>query len=271
MLYGLAPEMPEGGSHVKLRGTIALAITCLGILVFDLIQRLVIAPWVRLRPSSRTTVLGRWIHLMAWLVTAPIRMIGGARIPESPKIPFEPGVLILMNHQSLFDIPMVVNALDRGYPRIVTRQRYARWIPLISHMVRLYQYPVVNRGAKAGTPRAMVKSLMAAARTSDVPLAVFPEGTRTKDGEIGPLKTKGLALLLRARPWKVYVLVTDGFWQTAKLKDLIGGMSAIRGKLELAGILEWSDPKANPEPFAEEVRALMVERLRAMRGRASVA
>lgn len=237
----------------------------------DPIQRLVISPWVRLRPSSRTTVLGRWIHLMAWLVTAPSRMIGGARIPGSPKIPCEPGVLILMNHQSLFDIPMVVNTLDHGYPRIVTRQRYAWWIPLISHMVRLYQYPVVNPGAKAGTLRGMVKQLMHAARTSDVPLAVFPEGTRTKDGEIGPLKTKGLALVLRARPWKVYVLVADGFWQTAKLKDLVGGMSAIRGKVELAGILEWSDPKADPEPFAQEVRALMVERLAAMRDGPAVA
>ena len=116
----------------------------------------------------------------------------------------------------------------------------------------------------------MVKTLMEAARTSDVPLVVFPEGTRTKDGEIGPLKTKGLGLVLRARSWKVYVLVSDGFWQTAKFKHLVRGMSEIRGKVELAGILTWSDPKADPRPFAEEVRALMVKRLEVMRGGAAV-
>lgn len=254
---------------MKLRGTITLAITCLGLLVLDLIQRLVIAPWVWLRPSSRTPVLGRWIHVLAWFVTTTPRRIGGAHIPEPPKIPCEPGVLILMNHQSLFDIPIIVATVDPGYLRIVTRDRYARWVPVISHLVRLYQYPVVNPLAKAGMLRSMVKKLMQAARTSEVPLAVFPEGTRTKDGEIGPLKTKGLGMVLRARPWKVYVLVIDGFWQTAKLKDLVGGMSAIRGKIELAGVLEWSDPKADPGPFAEEVRALMVGRLKAMRGGAA--
>ena len=53
----------------------------------------------------------------------------------------------LMNHQSLFDIPLVVQSVVRGYPRIVTRQRYSRSIPLISHMVKLYQYPVVAPSA----------------------------------------------------------------------------------------------------------------------------
>jgi 1-acyl-sn-glycerol-3-phosphate acyltransferase len=251
---------------MRLRGGITLAITLLGLLVLDLIQRLVIAPWVRLRPSRREAVLGRWIHVITWFLTTTPRRIGGAQIPEPPNIPNEPGVLILMNHQSLFDVPIIVDTVDPGYLRIVTRERYASWVPVISHLVRLYEYPVVNPLAKAGTLRSMVKKLIHSARNAEVPLALFPEGTRTKDGEIGPMKTKGLGLVLRARPWKVYVLVIDGFWQMAKLKDLVGGMSGIRGRIELAGVLEWSDPKGDPEPFAEEVRALMVERLKEMRG-----
>jgi len=78
-------------------------------------------------------------------------------------------------------------------------------------------------------------------------------------------------LVLHARPWKVYVLVSDGLWQNAKFKHLVRGMSGIRGKVELAGILTWSDAKADPRPFAEEVRALMVKHLELMRGGAAVA
>ncbi len=252
---------------MKLRGPIALMIICLGMFVLDPVQRFVIAPWVRLRPASRIPVLGRWIHVVTWFLLTTPRRIAGAQIPEPPRIPCGPGILILMNHQSLFDIPLVAESVDGGYPRIVTRQRYGRWIPTISHIVRLYKYPVVNPLATPGTLRGMVKELIQASRTSDVPLAVFPEGTRTKDGEIGPLKTKGLALVLRARPWKVYVLVIDGFWQTAKFKDLLSGIAGIRGRMELAGTLEWSDPKADPEPFAIQVRTLMVDRLAAMRDR----
>lgn len=256
---------------MKLRGTIAVGCMLLGFLVLDLVQRLVIAPWIWLRPSSRHIVLTRWIHFLAWFLLTTPRLIGGARFPRSPKIPSGPGVLILMNHQSVFDMPLVVRAVDQGYPLVVTRERYSRRVPVISQMVKLFQYPTVNPLAPPGTLRTMIKKLRAAARTTQVPLMIFPEGTRTKDGEISPLKVRGLELVLRVRPWKVYVLVVDGLWRTAKVKDLIAGMSEIRAKMELAGTLDWSDPKADPEPFAAEVRGLMVERLKLMREGTSAA
>jgi 1-acyl-sn-glycerol-3-phosphate acyltransferase len=255
---------------VKLRGIFALVILLLGLLVLDVIQRVVIAPWAWIRPSRRTAVLTEWVQLLARFLTSVPRVVGGASFQVPLKIPCEPGVLILMNHQSVFDLPLAVMAVDHGYPLVVTRQRYQRWIPLISHLIGLYQHPVVNPVARAGTLRGMIKNLRTTARTTDLPLLVFPEGTRTKDGEIAPLKVKGLELILRARPWKVYVLVVDGLWRWAKVKDLVSGMSKIRGRVELAGTLEWSEPKGDAEAFATEVRNLMIERLATMRKEESV-
>ena len=208
---------------------------------------------------------------MAWLVTRPISTIGGAQLPIPPKIPFEPGILILTNHQSLFDIPMVVESVWPGHPRIVTRKRYTRWIPLISHMTRLYKYPTVNPMGKGSEMRTAIRQLREAARTSEVPLALFPEGTRTRDGEIGEFLTSGLRVILKARPWRVYVLVTDGFWRVAKFKDFVGGVSELRGHVELAGVLNWTDPKADPKPFIDQVREMMVRTLVDIRAGAPVA
>jgi 1-acyl-sn-glycerol-3-phosphate acyltransferase len=252
---------------VKLRGYVALLVVCIGLILTDLVQRFVITPWVLLRPSRRVAVLGGWINFMARLVTRPLVRIGGADIPVPERlVPGEPGVLILMNHQSLFDIPLVVQSVEGGYPRIVTRKRYGRWIPLISQMTRLYQYPLVDPSANPGTMRKTYKELRQVARTSDMPIAVFPEGTRSRDGGIRPFRKKGASLLLRARPWKVYVLVSDGFWKHPRFKDFLGGLSDIRGRVALAGVLEWTDPKADPDPFLDQVRTLMeaeLERLRA--------
>jgi len=252
---------------VKLRGYVALLVVCIGLILTDLVQRFVITPWVLLRPSRRVAVLGGWINFMARLVTRPLVRIGGAHIPVPERlVPAEPGVLILMNHQSLFDIPLVVQSVEGGYPRIVTRKRYGRWIPLISQMTRLYQYPLVDPSANPGTMRKTYKELRQVARTSDMPIAVFPEGTRSRDGGIRPFRKKGASLLLRARPWKVYVLVSDGFWKHPRFKDFLGGLSDIRGRVALAGVLEWTDPKADPDPFLDQVRTLMeaeLERLRA--------
>lgn len=254
----------------KLRGYVALVVVCLSLLVLDPVQRLIIAPWARLAPARRIPLLTRWQRFMARVVLRPISVIGGARIPELPHVPGGPGVLVLMNHQSVLDIPLVVASTHDAYPRIVTRKRYLRWIPLISHMVRLYQYPVVDPTANAGEGKRMLGSISEAAATSEVPLGIFPEGTRTRDGEIGRFRSTGLKLILAQRPWTVYVLVADGFWQRAKLKDFLGGMSAIEGKVTMQGPFQWTDPAADTGPFIEEMRELMITRLAEMRAGVSV-
>lgn len=249
------------------RGWLALAFASLTLAVADLVQRLIITPWVMIRPSDRVPVLGRWIKIMAWLTTRPVGLLGGFTIPRPPRVvPTGPGILVVMNHQSLFDIPLMVQSVDGpGYPLIVTRERYALWIPLISHMIRLYGFPVVDPSAGGEVIRRSLDSIAEKARTSEVPLGVFPEGTRTKDGEIARFKRGALSHLLAARPWRVYVYVADGFWRAAKYKDFIHNVRHVRGRVEHAGVLEWSDPAADPDAFIEQIREMMIERLRAMR------
>ena len=209
---------------------------------------------------------------MAWLVLAPIVRFGGAHIPVPRRIvPARPGNLILMNHQSVFDIPLVVQTVDHGYPLIVTRRRYNRTIPLISHMVRLYKYPVVDAAANITHLRDTLDSLEDIGRETDVPVAVFPEGTRTVDGGIGRFKRAGLSRLLAARDWTVYVFVADGFWKSAKFADLVGGMGDIEGRFVHAGTLAWPDPTADSGPFIEQVRQLMQDTLAELRGEKSAA
>jgi 1-acyl-sn-glycerol-3-phosphate acyltransferase len=254
---------------LKLRGYLALALVCLTLLVLDPVQRLVIGPWVRLFPSRRIAVLSRWQHAMAQIVLGLTHHVGGAHIPELPGIRGRPGTLVLMNHQSLLDIPIVVASTRETYARIVTRKRYERWIPLISHMVRLYQYPVVDPTANPGSARRSLEALSVAARESQVPLVVFPEGTRTKDGEIGRFKIHGLRHILAERAWSVYLIVTDGFWKRAKFTHFMSGMSAIEGSVRVLGPFDWPGPEANSpgdaEAFAREMRERMIETLAGMR------
>lgn len=250
----------------KLRGYVALVIILLALLILDPVQRLIVAPWARLAPSRRIRIFSRWQRFLANGILATLRLAGGARIQTVPAIQGREGVLVVMNHQSVLDIPLVVAAVHGAYPRIVTRKRYLRWIPLISHMVRLYQYPVVDPTANSGETKRMLGAIRDAARSSDVPLAIFPEGTRTKDGEIGPFRTTGLKLILKQRAWTVYILVADGFWQRAKMKHFLGGMGEIRGSMRLLGPIEWTDPHGDTEAFAQELRRRMTEEMAALRG-----
>jgi 1-acyl-sn-glycerol-3-phosphate acyltransferase len=244
-----------------------MGLLCIGLLLSDLVQRLIIGPWVWLRPQSRIPVLGAWMRFLDALIAWHLEVVGGASLPPRHRlVPSKPGVLIVLNHQSLLDIPLGVRTLESGYLRLVTRRRYSRRIPLISHLVRLYENPIVDPAASAGDGRRMLKRLRKIARESDVPIMIYPEGTRTKDGEIGPFRPAGMGLILRARTFEVHAFVVDGLWRHSKFDDLLGNLSRIDARMEYVGRFDWTDPRGDPEPFLAELRDRMVETLATMRG-----
>lgn len=240
---------------MKFRGYLTVGAAGTVLLLGDVFQRTVVAGAVALFPSRRHAILARWQRLLAHVMLGLVHRIGGASFGELPRIPAGPGVLVLMNHQSLLDIPLVVASLDHLYPKIVTRARYARGKPLISHMVRLYQYPTVEPGA---TVRGHLESIEHAARHSEVPMVIYPEGTRTRDGSIGGWKRTGLRRMLQARRWTVYVLVADGFWRAARLSDFLEHVSSVEGRVRMAGPFHSPEPGEAVDAFIAEMRERMV-------------
>jgi 1-acyl-sn-glycerol-3-phosphate acyltransferase len=234
--------------------------------VGDLFQRIAVFPTARMLSASGPAIFGKWQRFLARTLFMILRTVGGAGIPRPGRVPGEAGVLILMNHQSILDIPMVIASVEGAFPRIVTRERYAKWIPVVSHTIRRLGYPVVDPGAKAGTLRRQLERLEQVARTSDVPLLLFPEGTRTRNGKIGRFQTAGLKRILGARDWRVYLFVSDGYWRHARLTHFLGGMQEIEGHLSVLGPFERKDPHADPEVFITRLRGLMVDELARVRG-----
>jgi len=245
------------------RALATLGVLGVAVLAIDVIQRLAVAPLSRiLRPERSARLLTGWQRFTITVSFGILRRLGGARLDLPGKIPAEPGVLVLMNHQSLIDIPFVVISMSGVYPRIVTRARYAARIPAISHMIRLYRYPLVDPG---NTTRRSMDELGRDAAASRHPLVIYPEGTRTRNGRIGRFKLLGLATILRARRWQVYVLVVDGLWKWQRLKDLVGNLSSIRVAARTMGPYRSPPPGDDPRPFIGEMRSVMTGMLTEMR------
>lgn len=233
-----------------LRGYITLAILAATLVTADLAQRLVLAPILHFLPKRRDRMLTAWMHGLAAIVVKILQGLGGAQIPSLPRIPGSEGVLVVMNHQSLVDIPLVVRCLVDSYPRIVTRRRYASGIPMVSHLLRLTRSPLVDPGRSA---RAQLQALSEVARTSAQPLVIFPEGTRSRDGSLGPFRKAGLRAILAERGWRVYLVVADGLWPAGQFRELPGTIPRLRVRIESFGPISSPSPGTDPGPWIEEL------------------
>ncbi len=194
-----------------------------------------------------------------WILTR----VGRARFDIGPRIPFAAGHLILMNHQSLLDIPVGCGIVADGYPSFVTHYRYTKGIPLVSHVIGMMSGISVYPG-KMG--KAELERLAQAGRAAEHPVLLFPEGHRTNDGEIRPWKRGALDAFLSARAWMVHVVVVDGLWEAARIPDFIRTLARIRCRVETAGAFEYDGRgRASHDEFVERMRAAMCDKLAEMR------
>jgi 1-acyl-sn-glycerol-3-phosphate acyltransferase len=223
-------------------------------------QRFILWPYCVLRPARRKPVMDRFMHFMARSVLVCMR-IGGARISEIGHVPTERPVLVLMNHQSLLDIPTAVALCRPNVPLIVTRSLYGRGIPLVSPMLRIQRFPLIDPKQDRRQAVALVQE--AAGREEGILL--YPEGHRSRGGELGRFATAGIRATLKERRWPVYVIVTDGFWVCRGLKDFIFAIHRIDGKTEVLGPFDPPPADADLPAFVERMRETMQAKLAEMR------
>jgi 1-acyl-sn-glycerol-3-phosphate acyltransferase len=165
-----------------------------------------------------------------------------------------------MNHQSL-DIPVVALTCPT-VSLAVTHYRYAR-IPLVSYMIRMMHGIPVYPGRTGPDELARLAEV---ARTTEHPIVLYPEGHRTRDGEVGPWKRGALDAFLSARAWTVHVVAVDGLWKSARIPDFIRTMTRIHCRLETAAVFEYDGRgRESQREFVERMRAAMCDRLSAMR------
>lgn len=252
----------------QLIGVTTFVLVALVFVTGDIWGRLVVAPFVRFFPQRKEETLRAYhMTLRAWMF-AVLRWFGRARFDVGPRVPCTGGNLVVMNHQSLLDVPVAALMIPDGYPSFVTHYRYARGVPLVSHMIRMMGSIPVYPGR---TGRAELERLADAARAAEHPLVLYPEGHRTRDGEIRPWKRGALDAFLSAREWTVHVVVIDGLWKAARIPDFIRTLTRVRCRVESAGVFEYDGRgRESHDEFVLRMRAAMCDKLLEMRRDASV-
>jgi 1-acyl-sn-glycerol-3-phosphate acyltransferase len=126
--------------------------------------------------------------------------------------------ILVANHQSMFDIPILASALFSNYLKYVAKRELARGIPSISFNLRRGGNVLIDRGDRAQAITA-IGALGSRAEARGVSVVIYPEGTRARRGEMGPFKPAGTLALLAAAPTLAVVPVAiDGSWELLRYR-----------------------------------------------------
>ncbi|HEU4929164.1 MAG TPA: hypothetical protein VFU38_04990, partial [Candidatus Krumholzibacteria bacterium] len=111
-----------------------LALVAIVYVAGDIYGRIGVELLGRRWPGRHERLLRNHVRRMRRATLFILRHVGRARIDIAPVIPCRGGVLVVMNHQSLIDIPIGCEMVPDGDPRFVTHARYAKGIPSVSHV-----------------------------------------------------------------------------------------------------------------------------------------
>ncbi len=208
--------------------------------------------------ERRLSWVSTWARVHSRIVLFLLRL-GGARFTRRGSVCTDRPGLIVMNHQSVLDIPTIMLMAGPVFAGFVTRARYAH-VPAIATGLWLADCPVIDpRQDREGAIATLRKAVQA-----DRTLLIFPEGHRTPDGTLQPFRIAGLLAMLEARRVPVWVVVTDGFHTGRRVLDLLD-LWRIDGITEVVGAFEPPADTADLPAFIDELHTRMAAHIAELR------
>lgn len=175
-------------------------------LVFDPLQRIA----HRFGDRPHEIVVGVFQRLLVGFMH-----VTGMRlhVERSPLIKPHTGYVIVSNHQSMFDISLFGGLLFTNYPKYIAKHTLGKWIPTVSFNLRNGGNVLIDRGQGTEAVRS-IRDMGRRVQERGVSAVIFPEGTRSIDGELLPFKPAGATTLIRAAgELSVVPVAVDGSWE----------------------------------------------------------
>ena len=135
---------------------------------------------------------GNRLHLMARFWANSILWVSRARVTVTGVEKLSPGrsYIYMPNHQSNADIPLLLGRLPVQFRWLAKAELFK--IPIFGRAMRGVGYISIDRSNR----KSAFESLARAARTirNGTSVLIFPEGTRSRDGQLLPFKKGGFVL-----------------------------------------------------------------------------
>lgn len=135
-------------------------------------------------------------------------------------------LIIVANHQSMYDISPIMWYMRKHHPKFIAKKELGKGIPSVSYNLRHGGSVLIDRK----NPRQSLPAIMQFGEyieNTKRAAVIFPEGTRSKNGEPKPFQTKGLEILMKKVPSALIVPISiNNSWKTLKYGKFPMGLGA---------------------------------------------
>ncbi len=139
-------------------------------------------------------------------------------------IPTDRPTILVLNHQSMHDIPPIIWFMRKLHPKFVSKKELGHGIPSVSYNLRHGGSALIDR---KDSKQALVEisKLGKYIEKHHRGAVIFPEGTRSRTGHPKPFKTTGLKLLMKNSPSALIIPISiNTSWRMLKYGKFPNGI-----------------------------------------------
>ncbi len=180
-------------------------------------------------------ILGKKAHkksveILNFFLLRCINLVGNTTTyVNNQHIPEEKPLLIVSNHQSMFDISMIAWYMRKYDPLYISKIELGKGIPSISYNLRHGGSVLIDRkNRRQSLP--VIMDFGKRLQNQKLTGVIFPEGTRSRDGKPKEFNESGLKLLTRNMPDGYIIPITiNNSWKLMRYGYFpVGGFSNIK-------------------------------------------
>lgn len=167
------------------------------LLVFSFCHLAIVMAYSIFGHKGRLKVIAVYYTLMQWglyIVGVSIKVKGRENINVSGR-----PLIVASNHQSLYDIPAIGHLFSSQNIEFVAKSSLGKNIPTVSFNLRKGFSALIDRD-KGGQSVRAIFALGKYMEENKIAVGVFPEGTRSRSGEVQEFMPAGIGTLLRSSP-----------------------------------------------------------------------
>jgi len=206
------------------------------------------------------TPFGKAVYAMLWVLCRTLGVaVFGFRARFVEPLPQEGGLIVLSSHQTFLDPLLLGLATDRRLSSLARSSLY-RFKPFGALITALDAVPIDRESSALKAMKVVIARLKRGAAVT-----IFPEGSRTADGQLGEFKSGFALIAKRAAVPIVPVAIVGAFecWPRTRLFPRPG-----RIRLEFGEILSAAEVAALSE---QEIFAICTQRIRELDAKARAA